>query len=393
MGVSIRFCSFESANQHVWHILDVEGNSPASAAGLQSNCDYIIGADSVLQEQDDLYTLIEAHENKPLKLFVYNYITDACREVTITPNSHWGGEGSLGCGIGYGYLHRIPSRPINEVGLESTSLLAAEQAQQQYQHQQQPTAPQPPQQPPATTQASGYSSAAVATLASSLANAHMNTPPSTQTIQSSVNQSTVPGAPAAAVSQVPPPVAAPVSYPPPMSSPGNVNNPPGSQSYVAPPTPKSLPTPSPAWTAPTSQTANYGSGVGGDVSMPKYTPPTLYNPVSSSYNPSAALPSYSSSGPAPLPSSNSSQSNPYAPPRLPGSTSYAPPSFTSGPASFTTPLSLPGMPPLTVSATLPGNLGPYQPSSAPPGAYTGPPLPTSYNYGPPPPQQATSQQN
>jgi len=26
----------------------------------------------------------------------------------LTPNSAWGGEGSLGCGIGYGYLHRIP---------------------------------------------------------------------------------------------------------------------------------------------------------------------------------------------------------------------------------------------------------------------------------------------
>ena len=28
----------------------------------------------------------------------------------LTPNSDWGGEGSLGCGIGYGYLHRIPER-------------------------------------------------------------------------------------------------------------------------------------------------------------------------------------------------------------------------------------------------------------------------------------------
>ena len=26
----------------------------------------------------------------------------------LTPNTDWGGEGSLGCGIGYGYLHRIP---------------------------------------------------------------------------------------------------------------------------------------------------------------------------------------------------------------------------------------------------------------------------------------------
>ena len=26
----------------------------------------------------------------------------------LTPNTGWGGEGSLGCGIGFGYLHRIP---------------------------------------------------------------------------------------------------------------------------------------------------------------------------------------------------------------------------------------------------------------------------------------------
>lgn len=30
--------------------------------------------------------------------------------MSITPNSTWQGEGSLGCGIGYGYLHRIPVR-------------------------------------------------------------------------------------------------------------------------------------------------------------------------------------------------------------------------------------------------------------------------------------------
>ncbi|RWS24686.1 Golgi reassembly-stacking protein 2-like isoform X2 [Leptotrombidium deliense] len=119
LGVSIRFCSFEGANEHVWHVLEVEPNSPAEIAGLQSNCDYIIGADSVLQESEDLFSLIEAHEGKPLKVFVYNLLTDCCREVTITPNSNWGGEGSLGCGIGYGYLHRIPKRPFDEVPVVS----------------------------------------------------------------------------------------------------------------------------------------------------------------------------------------------------------------------------------------------------------------------------------
>ena len=88
--------------EQVWHILDVEPESPASAAGLKPFSDYIIGADSVLQESEDLFSLIEAHDNKPLKLFVYNVTIDSCRQVQIVPNSGWGREGLLGCGIAYG---------------------------------------------------------------------------------------------------------------------------------------------------------------------------------------------------------------------------------------------------------------------------------------------------
>ncbi|XP_068594134.1 Golgi reassembly-stacking protein 2-like [Cebidichthys violaceus] len=114
LGVSIRFCSFEGANENVWHVLEVEPNSPAALAGLRPHTDYIIGADTVMNESEDLFSLIESHEGKGLKLYVYNTDTDNCREVIITPNGAWGGEGSLGCGIGYGYLHRIPTRPFEE---------------------------------------------------------------------------------------------------------------------------------------------------------------------------------------------------------------------------------------------------------------------------------------
>lgn len=114
LGVSIRFCSFEGANENVWHILEVHPQSPAEIAGLRSFSDFIIGADSILHESEDLFTLIESHEGRPLKLFVYNTDDDSCREVTIKPFAKWGGEGSLGCGIGYGYLHRIPVRVMAE---------------------------------------------------------------------------------------------------------------------------------------------------------------------------------------------------------------------------------------------------------------------------------------
>ncbi|CAI6361651.1 unnamed protein product [Macrosiphum euphorbiae] len=112
LGVSIRFCSFAGANENVWHILDVHPNSPADKAGLRSHTDYIIGSDSIMHESEDLFMLIEAHEGRPLKLYVYNVELDTCREVSITPDTAWPGEGSLGCGIGYGYLHRIPVRQV-----------------------------------------------------------------------------------------------------------------------------------------------------------------------------------------------------------------------------------------------------------------------------------------
>nr|XP_020755377.1 Golgi reassembly-stacking protein 1 isoform X5 [Odocoileus virginianus texanus] len=134
LGASVRFCSFRRASEHVWHVLtlvsslerwgrhllegscaarmlDVEPSSPAALAGLRPYTDYVVGSDQILHESEDFFSLIESHEGKPLKLMVYNSESDSCREVTVTPNAAWGGEGSLGCGIGYGYLHRIPAQP------------------------------------------------------------------------------------------------------------------------------------------------------------------------------------------------------------------------------------------------------------------------------------------
>ncbi len=124
--MSIRFCTFDKANENVWHVLDVQQHSPAALAGLRSNTDYIIGADTLLNDAEDLFTLIESNEGKPLKLYVYNSESDMTREITLTPNVGWGGEGSLGCGIGYGYLHRIPIRtasspPVTKPHLSTNS--------------------------------------------------------------------------------------------------------------------------------------------------------------------------------------------------------------------------------------------------------------------------------
>lgn len=48
---------------------------------------------SATLQSEDLFSLIESHEGKGLKLYVYNTDTDNCREVVITPNNAWGGDG------------------------------------------------------------------------------------------------------------------------------------------------------------------------------------------------------------------------------------------------------------------------------------------------------------
>lgn len=109
LGCAVRYCSYEASAENVYHILEVATDSPAEMAGLVAFTDYIIGSPhTVLRKETDLYELVEQHMDQPLRLYVYNSDYDITREVIIMPNHAWGGEGSLGCGVGFGYLHRIP---------------------------------------------------------------------------------------------------------------------------------------------------------------------------------------------------------------------------------------------------------------------------------------------
>lgn len=51
--------------------------------------------------------------DRSLRLLVYNHEYDVTRELHITPTRSWGGEGALGCVLGFGALHRIPA-PLHE---------------------------------------------------------------------------------------------------------------------------------------------------------------------------------------------------------------------------------------------------------------------------------------
>ncbi len=53
------------------------------------------------------------NQKKAVRLLVFNIDTDAVREVSVTPDFGWGGEGCLGCDVASGALHRIPRAPAS----------------------------------------------------------------------------------------------------------------------------------------------------------------------------------------------------------------------------------------------------------------------------------------
>lgn len=113
LGLTLQWTSLSAAS-NIWHILDVPASSPADVAGLLPYSDYILGTpEGVLHGEGGLGELVEDHIGRPLRLYVYNNEYDVTREVTIHPSRDWGGEGALGCVLGYGALHRIPA-PLSE---------------------------------------------------------------------------------------------------------------------------------------------------------------------------------------------------------------------------------------------------------------------------------------
>ncbi|KAF8526105.1 GRASP55/65 PDZ-like domain-containing protein [Gautieria morchelliformis] len=115
LGLSMRLCEPEFALDHVWHVLDVLEGSPAESAGLVPYGDWIVGwSGGALHAEGDFYEVVEAHVDKPLRVYVYSYDFDTLREVVLVPNRQWGGEGLLGCVFGFGLLHRIPVTDPNQ---------------------------------------------------------------------------------------------------------------------------------------------------------------------------------------------------------------------------------------------------------------------------------------
>lgn len=76
--------------------------------------DYIVGTpEGSVHGEAGLGELVEDYLSRTLRLYVYNHEYTVTRLVTITPSRSWGGNGALGCVLGFGALHRLPV-PLTE---------------------------------------------------------------------------------------------------------------------------------------------------------------------------------------------------------------------------------------------------------------------------------------
>ncbi|KAI5797919.1 GRASP55/65 PDZ-like domain-containing protein [Peziza echinospora] len=125
LGLSLQWTPL-THSLSVWHILSIAPSSPSDLAGLLANDDYILPipppptapdyAVFTLNKESDLGSLVEAYLGRVLPLWVYNHEANVVRQVEITPKRGWGGEGVVGCVLGFGALHRLPI-PVGEGGV------------------------------------------------------------------------------------------------------------------------------------------------------------------------------------------------------------------------------------------------------------------------------------
>lgn len=113
LGLTLQWTTI-SSTEHVWHVLDVIPDSPADNAGLLPYGDYIVGTpEGNVHGEAGLGELVDDYLSRTLRLWVYNHEYAVTRLVTLTPSRSWGGEGALGCVLGFGALHRLPA-PLHE---------------------------------------------------------------------------------------------------------------------------------------------------------------------------------------------------------------------------------------------------------------------------------------
>ncbi|PRT52549.1 Uncharacterized protein C1D4.02c [Wickerhamiella sorbophila] len=115
LGLTMQWTPLK-VGDHVWHILNVSNGSPADEAGLIGEKDYVVGAEQGLLEEggESLLARVasryaEDEKHQGFEVYVYNSDFDNLRPVRIVPRFDPKGQRLLGCSVGYGYLHRLPT--------------------------------------------------------------------------------------------------------------------------------------------------------------------------------------------------------------------------------------------------------------------------------------------
>lgn len=109
LGFKVQWTPLVAAT-FTYHVLQLNiENGPAMQAGLIPDQDYILACqDGLLATGGEhlLQDIVRSRANHSLVLYVYNKSVDCVRPVTV----QIGPNGRLGCNVGYGFLHRIPSQ-------------------------------------------------------------------------------------------------------------------------------------------------------------------------------------------------------------------------------------------------------------------------------------------
>lgn len=128
------YAKFDGIETLGYRVLGVQPNSPASAAGLVSFLDFLVGVNGEmlmgsgegLQEGDeyediDFPALLKENNGKELELLVHNIKSNSQRLVKITPSSEWGGAGLLGVTIRLDDYGGADERLIRVLSVEHNS--------------------------------------------------------------------------------------------------------------------------------------------------------------------------------------------------------------------------------------------------------------------------------
>ncbi|KAK9471355.1 GRASP55/65 PDZ-like domain-containing protein [Dipodascopsis tothii] len=128
IGLSLQWTPL-SFSGLVWHVLNVYPQSPAFDSHLVPESDYIVGIQGhYLPSEGSLGEVLEKNINSELTLYVYNHDFNTVRLTLIKPARDWGDgrdRGVLGCGIGFGYLHRLPEW-VASVPMPGETIFAAQ---------------------------------------------------------------------------------------------------------------------------------------------------------------------------------------------------------------------------------------------------------------------------